>query len=153
MDHPKRKEFSEFVQTVKTGTKGTGAAAFGSLAITVVQRMPRYEMLLKEVIKRTQDTTESNFLNNTLQMLIAGIQMINQTNALWQSHDFVEIVTEDNEQPIKLGCDYCGKKIRGKPQTCSNCGLCAHKRCAFENSGFTDCPVQPGSFIQRIQLI
>ena len=106
----KKKSFANYIKSCKSTTQGEGSGYLLSLMITPIQRIPRYELLLKQIKKNTSREHEDYYCLCNAYVSIKDIAEFHnekrrQDEAALFLHNF-----EAKKVSIPAYCDYCGKK-------------------------------------------
>lgn len=106
----KKKQVDEVFDNAK-GLKETNGLDFFSLFITIVQRLPRYVLLLQDLLKHTSaEDKEHRLLSKALTTLSACAAEINERKAAYESmNELVRLAASIGAVPIKL--DTPGRRI------------------------------------------
>jgi len=120
---------------------GIGKAYLMNLLITPVQRIPRYEMLLKQLIKYTpKEHPDSKNINKAYTSVLSVADFLNEG----KKQDLTLHKFERKTSSRPTTCDYCNTSIWGIARAsfvCAKCGWVAHTKCVQGHEKAMECNV------------
>ncbi|KAH3744441.1 hypothetical protein Pelo_14177 [Pelomyxa schiedti] len=136
------KPFREYVDSRISSTMGSGKQYLQSLLITIVQRLPRYQLLARDLLKYTytehSDTVTLKKAVETLREITSNIN-----RATGKDHDWAPITF-----PSPGWCRVCDQRLLGfglRGIKCLACNIVVHKECCGSQH-LAPCPGHPESF-------
>eukprot|EP01119_Soliformovum_irregulare_P018598 TRINITY_DN5740_c0_g1_i2.p1 TRINITY_DN5740_c0_g1~~TRINITY_DN5740_c0_g1_i2.p1 ORF type:complete len:250 (-),score=44.15 TRINITY_DN5740_c0_g1_i2:18-767(-) len=137
-----RVRFHMFLKHVSEKGAGHSQLFLDNLLIVPVQRLPRYEMLLKELLKYTdKDHEDYETLSKAFEAVGSTIRLLNWKKKMQDDnvirHHFVKCSLKS-----PTWCDFCGGFIWGVTKQawkCESCEKVAHKQCQALSANQVGC--------------
>lgn len=140
---------AEVVDKANSMTGTTGLKYLANLMITPMQRLPRYELLFKELLKCTSEMHEDHvMLTAALHDIQEACKIINENKRkadekyrriFLEQHGSMEVLRAHNwEEKVVSSLKFCGKceksiwGLAKKGFKCKECGLHFHGECKSE---------------------
>ncbi|KAH3764806.1 hypothetical protein Pelo_3319 [Pelomyxa schiedti] len=134
--YKENKRFREFIDTRRSPNMGSGMMYLNSLLITLVQRLPRYKLMFRDLEKAScpwsEDVTQ---LPQIIQQMHAFTLEVNKKAGEARDHNFEKAFFKSPQW-----CSKCYKLLFGLGTNglrCSSCGVVAHFKCHLSFHG--DC--------------
>jgi len=128
----KRHKLSDFINGCHSEKYGAGLPYLSSLLITPIQRIPRYELLLKDFLKYTYaEHKDYENVKNAFDAIKEVASTLNEKKREdEEKHEAHHFVKRTFHTPTP--CDFCNLIVWGITKqgfTCDKCGFSAHSKC------------------------